>query len=231
MGISFAIPIDEATRVADQLKTTGRVSRGRIGVSIDQVTKDVAESIGLGKPAGALVRSVEAGGPAEKAGIEAGDIITRFDGRVVEKSGDLPRIVGGVKPGSKSTVQVFRRGAYKDLSVVVAEIEPDKIKRTAEADTKPQATVSTLGIGVSDLNEAQKRELKLKHGVRVEVADGAAARAGLREGDVILSLDNTEITSAKQFEAVVSKLDKSRAVTALVRRGDTVNFLIIRPVR
>jgi serine protease Do len=231
MGISFAIPIDEATRVADQLKSTGRVSRGRIGVSIDQVTKDVAESIGLGKPTGALVRSVEAGGPAEKAGIEAGDIITRFDGRVVEKSGDLPRIVGGVKPGSKSTVQVFRRGAYKDLSVVVAEIEPDKVKRTAEAETKPQATVSTLGIGVSDLNDAQKRELKLKNGVRVEIADGAAARAGLREGDVILSLDNTEITNAKQFEAVVSKLDKSRAVTALVRRGDTVNFLIIRPVR
>jgi serine protease Do len=231
MGISFAIPIDEATRVAEQLKTTGRVSRGRIGVSIDQVTKDVAESIGLGKPAGALVRSVEAGGPAEKAGIEAGDIITRFDGRVVEKSGDLPRIVGGVKPGSKSTVQVFRRGAYKDLAVVVAEIEPDKVKRAAEAETKPQATVSTLGIAVSDLNEAQKRELKLKNGVRVEVADGAAARAGLREGDVILSLDNTEITSAKQFEAVVSKLDKARAITALVRRGDTVNFLIIRPVR
>ncbi len=231
MGISFAIPIDEASRVAEQLKSTGRVSRGRIGVSIDQVTKDVAESIGLGKPTGALVRSVEAGGPAEKAGIEAGDIITRFDGRVVEKSGDLPRIVGGVKPGSKSTVQVFRRGAYKDLSVVVAEIEPDKVKRTAEAETKPQATVSTMGIAVSDLNEAQKRELKLKNGVRVEVADGAAARAGLREGDVILSLDNTEITSAKQFEAVVSKLDKSRAVTALVRRGDTVNFLIIRPVR
>ncbi|HOY35706.1 MAG TPA: DegQ family serine endoprotease [Piscinibacter sp.] len=231
MGISFAIPIDEASRVAEQLKSTGRVSRGRIGVSIDQVTKDVAESIGLGKPTGALVRSVESGGPAEKAGIEAGDIITRFDGRVVEKSGDLPRIVGGVKPGSKSTVQVFRRGAYKDLSVVVAEIEPDKVKRTAEAETKPQATVSTMGIAVSDLNEAQKRELKLKNGVRVEVADGAAARAGLREGDVILSLDNTEITSAKQFEAVVSKLDKSRAVTALVRRGDTVNFLIIRPVR
>nr|WP_245213351.1 DegQ family serine endoprotease [Rhizobacter sp. AJA081-3] len=231
MGISFAIPIDEASRVAEQLKTTGRVSRGRIGVSIDQVTKDVAESIGLGKPTGALVRSVEAGGPAEKAGIEAGDIITRFDGRVVEKSGDLPRIVGGVKPGSKSTVQVFRRGAYKDLGVMVAEIEPDKVKRTAEAETKPPATVSTMGIAVSDLNEAQKRELKLKNGVRVEVADGAAARAGLREGDVILSLDNTEITSAKQFEAVVSKLDKSRAVTALVRRGDTVNFLIIRPVR
>ena len=215
MGISFAIPIDEATRVAEQLKTTGRVSRGRIGVSIDQVTKDVAESIGLGKPTGALVRSVEAGGPAEKAGIE---------------SGDLPRIVGGVKPGSKSTVQVFRRGAYKDLTVIVAEVEPDRVRRTAEAETKPQAVAGTLGIGVSDLSEAQKRELKLKSGVRVEVAEGAAARAGVREGDVILSVDNTEITSARQFESVVAKLDKSRAVTVLVRRGDTVNFLIIRPL-
>ena len=231
MGISFAIPIDEATRVAEQLKTTGRVSRGRIGVSIDQVTKDVAESIGLGKPTGALVRSVEAGGPAEKAGVEAGDIITKFDGKTVDKSGDLPRIVGGVKPGSKSTLQVFRRGTYKELGVVVAEVEPDRAPRTAQAETKPQATAATLGIGVSDLSEAQKRELKLKNGVRVEVADGVAARAGLREGDVILSLDNTEITSARQFETVVSKLDKSRAVTALVRRGDTVNFLIIRPVR
>ncbi len=231
MGISFAIPIDEATRVAEQLKTTGRVSRGRIGVSIDQVTKEVAESIGLGKAGGALVRSVEAGGPAEKAGVEPGDIITKFDGKAVEKSGDLPRIVGAVKPGSKVSLQVFRRGGTKDLSVTVAEVEPDKARRTAEAETKPQATATTLGIGVSDLSDAQKRELKIKNGVRVEVADGAAARAGLREGDVILSLDNTEISSAKQFESVVGKLDKSRAVTALVRRGDSVNFLIIRPAR
>jgi serine protease Do len=232
MGISFAIPIDEATRVAEQLRTSGRVSRGRIGVSIDQVTKEVAESIGLGKPAGALVRSVESGGPAEKAGIEAGDIITRFDNRVVEKAGDLPRIVGGVKPGSRSTLQVFRRGAHKELSVVVAEIEPDRARRTAEAETnKPQATAATLGIAVSELSEAQKKELKLKNGVRVESADGAGARAGVREGDVILSIENTEITGAKQFETVVSKLDKAKPVTALVRRGDAVNFIIIRPVR
>jgi serine protease Do len=233
MGISFAIPIDEATRVADQLKTTGRVSRGRIGVSIDQVTKEVAESIGLGKPMGALVRSVEAGGPAEKAGVEAGDIITRFEGRTVEKSGDLPRIVGGVKPGSKATLQVFRRGGYKDLSVIVAEVEPDRDRRAAgERDTKPApAVVGTLGIAVTDLTEAQKRELKVKNGVRVETAEGVAARAGVREGDVILSLDNTEITGAKQFETVVARLDKTKPVTALVRRGDSVNFLIIRPAR
>jgi serine protease Do len=231
MGISFAIPIDEATRVADQLKATGRVSRGRIGVSIDQVTKEVAESIGLGKATGALVRSVEAGGPAEKAGVEPGDIITRFDGRAVEKSGDLPRIVGAVKPGSKASLQVFRRGAYKELSVTVAEVEPDRVRRTADAETKPQPTKTSLGIGVSDLSDANKRELNLKNGVRVEVAEGAAARAGLREGDVLLSIDNTEITSAKQFESVVARLDKSRAVTLLVRRGETVNFLIVRPGR
>lgn len=236
MGISFAIPIDEATRVADQLKTTGRVSRGRIGVSIDQVTKEVAESIGLGKPMGALVRSVEAGGPAEKAGVEAGDIITRFEGRAVEKSGDLPRIVGGVKPGTRATLQVFRRGATKDLTVLVAEVEPDRDRRAAAGggsggESKPAPVVGSLGIAVSDLTDAQKRDLKLKNGVRVETAEGPAARAGLREGDVILSLDNTEVTGAKQFETLVGKLDRSKPVTALVRRGDSVNFLIIRPAR
>ena len=126
IGISFAIPIDEAIRVADQLRASGRVIRGRIGVQIDQVTKEVAESIGLGKPSGAMVRSVEAGGPADKAGVEAGDIITRFDGRAIEKAGDLPRIVGSVKPGTKATLEVFRRGASKELSVTVVELEAER---------------------------------------------------------------------------------------------------------
>ena len=230
-GISFAIPIDEASRVSEQLRTLGRVSRGRIGVSIDQVTKEVAESIGLGKPMGALVRSVEAGGPADKAGIEAGDIITKFDGKMIDKSGDLPRVVGGVKPGSKATLQVFRRGAYRDLSVTVVEFEPELAKRTSERESKPAPTVSTLGFAAVDLTDAQRRELKIKGGVRVETVEGAAARAGLREGDVILSLDNTEISGVKQFDTLVAKLDKARAVTLLVRRGDSVNFLIIRPTR
>ena len=230
-GISFAIPIDEASRVSEQLRTSGRVSRGRIGVTIDQVTKEVAESIGLGKPTGAMVRSVEAGGPAEKAGVEAGDIITKVDGRAVEKSGDLPRIVASVKPGSKATLQVFRRGGYRDLSVTVVEFEAERTARTSERDTKPQPTVGTLGVAVADLTDAQKRELKIKGGVRVESAEGAAARAGVREGDVVLSLDNTEITNAKQFEGLAAKLDKSKAVTLLVRRGDTVNFLIVRQAR
>jgi serine protease Do len=231
MGISFAIPIDEASRVAEQLRVSGRVSRGRIGVVIDQVTKDVAESIGLGKPLGALVRSVESGGPADKAGIEAGDIITKVDARTVEKSGDLPRLIAGVKPGTKTVVQVFRRGGYRDITVTVAEFEPERATRVAEREVKPPSAATSLGLTVTDLTEAQKKELKVKGGVHVDSVEGAAARAGVREDDVLLAIDNTEITNTKQFDAVAAKLDKSKVTTLLVRRGDVVNFLIIRPSR
>lgn len=232
MGISFSIPIDEAIRVSDQLRAGGRVIRGRIGVAIDQVDAKIAESIGLGKATGALVRSVESGGPAEKAGVEPGDIITKVDGKVIERPGDLQRSIAGVKPGTKTSLQVFRRGGYRDLSVTVVEFEADRSTRTGERENKtPPATVSSLGLTVADLTDAQKRELKVKSGVRVESVEGGAARAGIREGDLLLSIENNEVTSAKQFEATVAKLDKSKAVTALVRRGDTVNFVIIRPGR
>jgi serine protease Do len=233
MGISFAIPIDEAMRVSDQLRTVGRVVRGRIGVQIAPVTKEVAESIGLGQPRGALVQSVEKDGPADKAGVEAGDIIVKVDGKSVDKSGDLPRIIGGTKPGSKATLQVFRRGATRDLGVTVAEFEPDRPTRRASADpgTAPQATKSALGVTVSDLSDAQKKELRVRGGVKVDAVEGPAARAGLREGDVVLSVDNTEITDARQFATVAAKLEKARAVSVLVRRGEWVNYLVIRPTR
>jgi serine protease Do len=233
MGISFAIPIDEAMRVADQLRAKGRVIRGRIGVTIAPVTKEVAESIGLGKPMGALVQGVESGGPAEKAGIEAGDIIVKVDGKAVERSVDLPRIIGGTEPGSRSSLQVFRRGATRDLQVTVAEFEADRPTRKAQAEpgaSGPQGK-SALGLTVSDLSDAQKRELKIKGGVRVEGAEGAAARAGLHEGDVILAIDNTEVSDVKQFLAIAAKAEKSRAVSVMVRRGEFVNYLVIRPTR
>ena len=230
MGISFAIPIDEAFRVSEQLRVSGRVVRGRIGVVIDRVTREVAESIGLGKPSGALVRSVEVGGPAEKAGVEAGDIITKVDARAVEGSVDLPRIVGGIKPGTKATLQVFRRGGTRELSVVVAELEPERVAVRKPADReKPAAPAGSFGIGVSDLTDAQKREAKVKSGVRVDTAEGAAARAGVKENDIITTVDNVEITSAKQFEAVIAKLDKTKPVTLLVRSGDIARFVIVRP--
>ena len=233
-GISFAIPIDEATRVSDQLRSSGKVTRGRIGVQIDQVSKDVAESIGLGKAQGALVRGVESGAPAEKAGIEAGDIITRFDGKPIEKSSDLPRMVGNVKPGTKSTVTVFRRGALKELSVVIAEVEPEKPVRKAAA-SEPKAPVAgpaqALGLMVSDLPDALKKEFKIKGGVKVDAVDGPALRAGLREGDVIVAIANIEIASVKEFEGALAKIDKSKAVNILFRRGELAQYALIRPAR
>jgi serine protease Do len=231
MGISFSIPMDEAVRVSDQLRSSGRVSRGRMGVQIDQVSKDVAESIGLGKPIGALVRSVEVGSPAEKGGVEAGDIITKFDGKAIEKSSDLPRIVGATKPGTKSTVSVFRRGATKDLSVVIAEVEADKsLAKSPGKEEKPKASsvAQAFGLVVVDLTDAQKKESGLKGGVRVEAATEAAARAGLREGDLILQVGNVEVSTVKEFEAVIGKFDKSKALSILFRRGEWTQYAILK---
>ncbi len=232
MGIAFAIPIDEAMRVSEQLRASGRVTRGRIGVQIDQVTKEVAEAIGLGRPQGALVRGVETGSPAEKAGVEAGDIIIRLDGKAIEKSTDLPRMVGGLKPGARSTLTVFRRGATRDLAVTIGEFEAEKPAARKEREDKPRTGAApALGLTVTDLSEAQKKELKLKGGVRVETAVEAAARAGLREGDVILALANVEVTSVREFEAVLTKLEKGKPVHVLFRRGEWAQYAVIRTQR
>ena len=234
MGISFAIPMDEAIRVSEQLRASGRVTRGRIGVQIGQVTKDVAESIGLGKAQGALVTGVEAGSPADKAGVEAGDIITRFDGKSIEKVADLPRLVGNTKPGTKSTMTVFRRGASRDLGITIAEIEPDKpAAKTAEREEKPKASAAAqqMGLAVAELSDAQKKELNIKGGVLVATATEAAARAGLREGDVILAIANTEVSGVKEFEAVLAKADKNKPINVLYRRGEWAQYALIRTGR
>jgi serine protease Do len=233
-GISFAIPIDEAVRVADQLRSSGRVTRGRIGVQIDQVNKEVAEAIGLGRPQGALVRGVEAGAPAEKAGIEAGDIILKFDGKAIEKSSDLPRLVGNTKPGSRASVTVFRRGSQRELSVTVAELEPERSSRRAQApEPRPSASsqVQTLGLTVSELSEAQRRDLKLRGGVRVDAAEGVGARAGLREGDVIVAVGNVDVNTVREFEQAVTRADKSKPVVVQLRRGELAQYALIRPAR
>ena len=234
MGISFAIPIDEAMRVSEQLRASGRVTRGRIGVQIGQVTRDVAESLGLGKQQGALVTGVEAGSPAEKAGIEAGDIIMRFDGKPIEKVADLPRMVGSTKPGTKSALTVFRRGTTRDLSIVVAEVEPDKAAlKTSDKEVRPKTSSAAqqLGLAVSELTDAQKKELKLRGGVRVDAATEAAARAGLREGDVIMAIANAEVAGVKDFEAALAKVDKAKPINVLFRRGEWAQYTLIRPAR
>ena len=235
MGISFAIPVDEAMRVSEQLRTVGRVTRGRIGVSIDQVSRDVAESIGLGRPMGALVRGVESGSPAEKAGVEPNDIITKFNGVAIERSTDLPRIVGNTKPGTHSTLTVFRKGAARDLSVTVAELEADKPARAASAPKEEKPKISSaaqaIGLQVSDLTADQKKELRVKGGVKVDAAADAAARAGIREGDVITQIGNVEVAAVRDFESAVGKLDRAKPVPVYVRRGEVAAILVIRPNR
>ncbi len=232
MGISFAVPIDEAIRVSEQLKTTGRVVRGRIGVQIGEVTKDVAESLGLPRAQGALVARVETGSPAEKAGVEAGDIITHFNAVVIEKSGDLPRLVGNTKPGSHATLSVWRKGAKRDLAVTIAEMEAESaVAKKEEKKPKQEQTVNVLGLAVSDLSDAQKRELKLDGGVLIELADGPAGRAGLQPGDVIVRLNNTDIQDAKQFNGLVAKLDMKKNALLLVRRGESSQFIPVRPAQ
>ena len=229
MGISFAVPVDEAMRVADQLKISGKVTRGRIGVQIGEVTKDVAESLGLSKAQGALVQRVEPGGPADKSGVEAGDIILKFNGAAIEKSSDLPRMVGNTKPGTRSTVTVWRKGANRDLALTITEMEADKVVKKEDKKPKPELAINTLGLAVSDLTEAQKKELKLDGGAVVDAAEGAAARAGLKPGDVILRLNNTDVKDAKQFNALVAKLEQKKMAVLLVRRGDSSQFVPLKP--
>ena len=237
MGISFAIPVDEAIRVSDQLRASGKVTRGRIGVQIGPVTKDVAESIGLGKAEGALVSAIEPDSPAAKAGVEAGDVITKFDGKPIEKVSDLPRLVGNTKPGTKSTLTVLRRGKLKDLSLVIAEVPADEgAKPKADAGGSSKSSSGSLenkplGLTLSELTAAQKKELSVKGGVRVTAAVDAAARAGLREGDVILQLANAEVSDLKSFEAAWSKADKGKPINVLVRRGDWAQYVLIRPAK
>jgi len=235
MGISLSIPIDDAVKVADQLRSGGKVVRGRIGVQIEPLTKDVADSLGLGKTQGAVVRMVEPGGPADKAGLEAGDIITQFNGQEVEKAGDLPRLVGGTKPGTKSSLRIFRRGAYKDLPITVVELDLEKAaKAEAGGGVEPAKStgVASLGLSLSDLTPAQRRELKLPAGgVIVDDVDGPAARSGLRPGDVITAVGNVQISNVAQFTAIISKLEKGRPVGVLAHRGEMAQYVIIRPAR
>ncbi|MBR8356563.1 serine peptidase [Burkholderia ubonensis] len=231
MGISFAIPIDEAMRVADQLKATGKVTRGRIAVAIGEVTKDVADSIGLPKAEGALVSSVEPGGPADKAGIQPGDIILKFNGRSVDAASDLPRMVGDTKPGAKATVTVWRKGQARELPITIAETPAETTAKAEQRKSTPQKPrqANSLGLTVSDIPAEQMKSLKLKNGVQIDGVDGPAARAGLQRGDIVLRVGDTDITSAKQFADVTAQLDSQKAVAVLVRRGDNTQFVPVRP--
>jgi len=225
MGLSFAIPIDVAMDIQQQLRASGKVTRGRIGVGIQAVTKEMAESFGLPKASGALVNAVEPGSPAEKAGIQVSDVVLRFDGKPINSADDLVRLVGNTKPGAKVQLQVWRGKATRDLTVTIGEMSDERAAARAPrrgAPGKPPAdngTVSKLGMTLSDLREEQLKELKVTAGVFVEEANGAAARAGIRRGDVIIAINNQSIKSVEQFSQLIGQFEKGRSVALLVRRA------------
>lgn len=231
MGLSFAIPIDVATQVADQLRSSGKVTRGRIGVTIQELTRELAESFGLSKPNGALISNVEKNAPADKAGIEASDVILKFDGKLVNNSSDLPRMVAAVKPGTKVAVELWRKGESRQVTVEVAAMPEDG--KLAQSAKKPSdnATemISRLGIAVSELSAEQLQELQVSGGLLVEDVKGSAARAaGLHQDDVLLSIGNVQIRSLAQFNELLKQVPNGRNVALLVRRGDNASYVAIK---
>lgn len=231
MGLSFSIPIDVAMDVVNQLRVTGKVTRGRIGVSIQEVTRELADSFGLAKPSGALISGVEKNGPADKAGVKASDVILKFDGKVVAKSADLPRIVAATKPGNKVTVQLWRKGAVLEVPLVVGEIQDNAEKIAAKDNKEDQSqsqSVSRLGLTLSELNDEQKTELQIEGGLLVEDVKGAAARSELQRGDVILAIGNIELRTVDQFNEVLKKVEQGRNIALLVRRSDGTVYVPIR---
>ncbi|MGA8862335.1 MAG: DegQ family serine endoprotease [Gallionella sp.] len=231
MGLSFAIPIDVAMQVADQLRSNGKVTRGRIGVTIQELNRQLAESFGLSSPNGALVSNVEKNGPADKAGIQASDVILEFDGKPVNDATDLPRMVATVKPGTRVPVKLWRKGKVSLVNVVVAEMPDDS--KIAKAAGKPSdlsgEMISRMGISASELSPDQLQQLQISGGLLVEDVTGSSAlAAGLQPGDVLLALGNVQIRSLAQLNGLLKRVPKGHNVALLVRRGENASYIAIK---
>ncbi|MFO1427865.1 MAG: DegQ family serine endoprotease [Steroidobacteraceae bacterium] len=224
MGLSFAIPIDLASNVKDQLIRSGKVSRGRIGVGIQEVNAQFAESFGLDRPRGALVGSVEDGGPASKAGVKPGDIILSANGRSIERSNELPAIIAGTRPGTDAVLEVWRDRSVKKLSVRVVELD-DSAQKVAAGD-KDAASPDRLGLSVRELSSAEQRQADTTGRLLVEEVDGPAAEAGIREGDIIIAVAGQGVRSVKDLREAVAKAGKS--VALLIQREGAQIFVPVR---
>lgn len=224
-GVSFSIPIDVAMDVANQLKTGGKVTRGWLGVAIQEVSADLAESFGLDRPRGALVANVEADSPAAKGGLQVSDVVLKFDGKNVESSSDLPRMVAATKAGAKVAVQVWRKKALKDLTITVGQLPDDEVQ---VAGAKSQKSFSRGGLVLSELTAEQRRTLKIDSGLLVEETNGDAVRAGIREGDVILAVNNTEVNTVEQFRKLIAAVPVGKSAAILVRRGENSLYVPLK---
>ena len=233
MGLAFAIPIDVAMNTVSQLRDKGKVTRGRVGVQIQEVTKEMAEAFGLSRPTGALVNSVEKGGPAEKAGVEADDIILKVDGREVHSSTELPRIISAVKPGTKVTLGVWRKGASRDMAVTVVEMKEETVGAQQRRSTTPKekGKPNRMGLVLSDLTDEQRKQLEVRNGVLIEDISGAV-RGNVQSGDVILAIiqrgTTTEAKTAEQVNSLLAKLDKGASVAMRLKRGEQQFLATIR---
>ncbi|WP_313085428.1 DegQ family serine endoprotease [Pseudomonas sp.] len=230
MGLSFAIPIDVAMDVADQLRTTGKVSRGWLGVAIQEVNRDLAESFGLERPAGALVAQVIDGAPAARSGLRVGDIILSVDGQDIDTSADLPHLIGAIKPGSEARLGIVRDGARDTVSVAIGAL-PDEAEADAAGggDSGSEQSSNRLGVKVSELTDEQRRTLDVPAGVVItEVQNGPAAMIGLRPGDVITHLNNEAIESTDSFSRVAEQLPKNRSVSMRVLRQGRASFITFK---
>lgn len=223
MGVSFAIPIDVAMEVAKQLESGVKISRGWLGVVIQEVTADLADSFGLDRPRGALVSQVQSDSPAQKAGLRPADVILEFNGKAVEDSNDLPRMVGMAKPGTKIPLQIWRKGKLQQLSVVLGELPAEN----QQVGNSGKATLRG-GLALSELGADQRRALDLDYGVLVADATGEAARAGIRTGDIILAVNNTRIASVEDYRKAIAAVPDGKSAAILVRRGDGTLYIPLK---
>ena len=232
MGLSFAIPINVATEIADQLKASGKVNRGRIGVMIQEVTKELAESFGLTESKGALVVSVEKGGAADKAKVRARDIILKFDEKDVATSADLPRIVANTKPGSKVAIELWRDGAFKTVKVIIGETPKDEVAENHKIKQSKKINIDNrLGLALIELTGQQKKQLDINNGLLVEgMQPGIGSRSGIRIGDVILGFNSKDVNSVEQFNELLNQAKSGKNIALLVRRGDVTTFITMKLV-
>lgn len=225
MGLSFAIPIDIAMDVANQLRTSGKVTRSRIGVQVQELTRELASSFGLKEPRGALVAMVEPGGPAAKAGLRAGDVVLSLNGQRIENSADLARLIAGTRPGTVVNAEVWRKGNTVPLKITTAEMAPPTPQAGAGGGTAEQAAAA--GLSVIPIPDEQRRALKIEGGVLVRDVAGQAARAGIQPGDIILTVNNSPVTSPEQLETLL-KQNQGKTVALLVRRGQDSVYVPLR---
>ena len=228
MGLSFSIPIDVAIDISNQLKSTGRISRGWLGIGIQEVTKDLADSFGLKQTSGALVAGVEKNSPADKGGLEAGDIILKFDTKPIVTSSDLPRVVAAIKPGKVVPVEIVRKGANKTLQLAVGEMPNEQAEAPAGSKEPAKPEANKIGLTLRELTPQQKKKLNGKNGLLVIESGGAAAQAGIRRGDVILGLNNSESQSVDLFNKQINAVAAGKTVAVLVLRGENTLYVPIR---